>query len=217
MAGVARKYVDYPKFMGPGQAMNAGASELPLLLLTVFYGPGVAGFYSIAHRVMTAPLSLVADAIGDVYRQSAAEQYVAWGECLGIFIFSFKRLFAHAVLPMVPMLMYGPAIYAFMSGENWRAAGEIATVASALMFFQTVSLPLSNAVLPRGWFLLESVWQLLRVLFVVGVFLYLLCHRVRLYGGDCGIRKCVSVFFMAHSFLQYGAAHGEMHLETGAV
>lgn len=207
---VARKYVGYPKFMVPGQLMNAGANELPLLLLTVFYGPVVAGFYSLAQRVMTAPMSLFANAIGDVYRQEAAEQYAGKGECRDIFISSFRRLLVFAFLPMIPVFTFGPSIFAFVFGEDWRGAGDIASIVSVLMFFQTVSLPLSNTVLLRGWLRLDTVWQLSRVLFV-GVVFYM--------GSVLGVGfmsaifayVCVcSLFFMLHSFIQFQAAKGSV-------
>ncbi|KXG81457.1 lipopolysaccharide biosynthesis protein [Pseudomonas mosselii] len=207
---VARKYKSYPKFMVPGQVMNVGANELPLLLLTVLYGPSVAGLYSLAQRVMTAPLSLFANAIGDVYRQRAAEEFVARGECLGIFLFSFKRLFFYAFLPMVPILLFGPDIFAFVFGETWRGAGEIAAVVAVLMFFQTLSLPLSNTLLLRGWLMLDSIWQLLRVLSVVAVFYisYSLggSYKLAIVAYVC----VVSFFYMVHSFLQYKAARGSV-------
>lgn len=205
---VARKYVSYPKFVVPGQAMNVGAAEFPLLLVTVFYGPGVAGLYSLAQRVMTAPLSLFANAIGDVYRQNAAEQFVARGECLGLFIFSFKRLFLYAFLPMIPVLLFGADIFAFVFGEGWRAAGEIATVLSVLMFFQTISLPLSNTVILRGWLLMDSLWQFMRVISVAVIFYACSAAGV---GYQIAIVTYVCVFsgfYVLHSYMQFKAAHG---------
>lgn len=205
---VARKYLSYPKLVVPGQLLNVGASELPLLLVTVFYGPVVAGFYSLAQRVMTAPLSLFANAIGDIYRQGAAAQYVERGHCLEIFLFSFKRLFLFAFLPIIPVLLFGPSMFSWVFGESWRAAGEIASVVSVLMFFQTISLPLSNTVFLRGWLLTDSVWQFFRVLSVVLVFY--ICNAI---GLDYRLAiiwyvGVFSFFYMVHSFIQYKAAGG---------
>lgn len=210
MRCVARKYAGYPKLMVPGQLMNAGANELPLLLLTVFYGPVVAGFYSLAQRVMTAPMSLFANAIGDVYRQKAAEQYAGQGECLDIFLFSFKRLLMFAFLPMVPVLFFGQDIFALVFGDGWRGAGEIATVVSVLMFFQTLSLPLSSTVLLRGWLRLDSIWQLLRII-SVGLVFYA-CNALKVdFMVAIGVYVLVfSCFYLLHSGMQYRAAQGEL-------
>lgn len=208
MKCVARRHVGYPKFMVPGQAMSVGAAEMPLLLLTVFFGAGVAGLYSLAQRVMAAPLSLVANAIGDVYRQRAAGEYASKGECLDIFLGSFKRLVMFAFLPMLPVLLFGPWLFAFVFGEAWRAAGEIASLLSVLVFFQTLSSPLSSTVLLPGWLHLDSFWQFAR-LCTAGLVFYICDHAGVDYQVAILAHVCVfSCLYMLHSYFQYKAARG---------
>lgn len=208
MRCVARRHIGYPKFMVPGQAMSVGATEMPLVLLTVFFGAGVAGLYSLAQRVMAAPLSLVANAIGDVYRQRAAGQYASHGECLDIFLGSFKRLVIFAFLPMLPVLLFGPWLFAFVFGDAWRTAGEIASLLSVLVFFQTLSSPLSSTVLLAGWLHLDSFWQFAR-LCSAGLVFYICDHA----GVDYQVAIIAHVFvfsclYILHSYFQYRAARG---------
>lgn len=214
MACVARRHIGYPKFMVPGQAMSVGASEMPLLLLTVFFGAGVAGFYSLAQRVMAAPLSLVASAIGDVYRQRAAGEYASKGECLDIFLGSFKRLVMLAFLPMLPVLLFGPWLFAFVFGDAWRAAGEIASLLSVLVFFQTLSSPLSSTVLLPGWLHLESFWQFAR-LCAAGLVFYICDHFGVGYKFAIIAHVCAfSCLYVLHSYFQYRAARGVLVLNV---
>lgn len=208
MKCVARRHIGYPKFMVPGQVMSVGATEMPLLLLSVFFGAGVAGFYSLAQRVMAAPLSLVANAIGDVYRQRAASDYARKGECLDIFLGSFKLLVMFAFLPMLPVLLFGPSLFAFVFGDAWRAAGEIASLLSVLVFFQTLSSPLSSTVLLPGWLHLDSFWQFAR-LCVAGLIFYICDHAQVGYQIAIFAHVCVfSCLYMLHSYFQYRAARG---------
>lgn len=214
MKCVARRHIGYPKFMVPGQAMSVGATEMPLLLLTVFFGAGVAGFYSLALRVMAAPLSLVANAIGDVYRQRAAAQYASQGECLDIFLGSLKRLLVFAFLPTLPVLLCGPWLFAFVFGDAWRAAGEIASLLSILVFFQTLSSPLSSTVLLPRWLHLDSFWQFAR-LCAAGLVFYV-CDQVGV-GYQVAIIAHVCAFsclYMIHSYFQYQAARGGVPRST---
>lgn len=211
MMWAARKHMKYPKYMVPGQAMSVGSTELPLLLLTVFFGAGVAGFYSLAQRVMAAPLSLVANAIGDVYRQKAAEEYARQGECHGLFSAALKRLGLFALLPLLPVVLFGPALFAFVFGENWRPAGEIAVLLSVLVFFQTVSSPLSSTVLLAGWLRFEFFWQMSRLMMAVTVFY--VCHEIQI-GYLPTIAMHVGLFsflYILHSFWQYKAARGRLN------
>jgi len=208
MMWVARKHIKYPKYMLPGQTMSVGATELPLLLLTVFFGAGIAGFYSLAQRVMAVPLSLVANAIGDVYRQKAAQQYASQGECRGLFNASIKRLALFALLPMLTIILVGPTLFAIVFGENWRSAGEIAVILSVLVFFQTVSSPLSSTVLLAGWLRLEFFWQFSRMLLAVVVFY--VCHAIGAgYLTTISFHVAVfSILYIIHSYWQYRAALG---------
>ncbi|MDH1510981.1 hypothetical protein N5I28_14585 [Pseudomonas mosselii] len=123
--------VGCPKFVVPGQLMSAGVNELQLLL-TVFYGSVFAGLYSLAQWTTIALMGLFANAIGDVYGREAAEQYAGKGECIDIFIASFRQLLVFAFLPMIAVFMLGPSIFGFVFGEDWRGAGAIASV---LVFF----------------------------------------------------------------------------------
>jgi O-antigen/teichoic acid export membrane protein len=210
MKCVAHRHIGYPKFMVPGQAMSVGATEMPLIMLTVFFGAGVAGFYSLAQRIMAAPLSLVANAIGDVYRQQAATQYANNGECLDVFIGSLKRLVIFAFLPMLPVLFFGPWLFAFVFGDAWRAAGEIASLLSVLVFFQTLSSPLSSTVLLPGWLRLDSVWQFARLCTAALVF-YISDYIDVSYNVAIGAHVAAfSCLYVLHSYFQYRAAKGEL-------
>jgi O-antigen/teichoic acid export membrane protein len=211
MMWVANKHMQYPKYMVPGQMMSVGAAEVPLLMLTTFFGAGVAGFYSLAQRVITAPLSLIANAIGDVYRQEAAEKYAREGNCKKIFKETFKRLIIFAVLPIMPVVLFGPSLFAFVFGENWRPAGEIAVLLSLLVFFQTVSSPLSSTVLLAGWLRLEFYWQSMRLILAMGA-LYI-CHVTRVsYLDTIAIHAGLLIFFyVVHSLWQYRAAYGKIN------
>jgi len=48
MRYVASKYIGYSKYIIPSQVMSVGVTHLPLLLLTMFFGADVAGFYYLA-------------------------------------------------------------------------------------------------------------------------------------------------------------------------
>lgn len=205
---VARRHVNYPKYMIPGQVMNVVATELPLLMLTVFFGTGVAGFYSLAHRVTAAPMSLVANAIGDVYRQGAAEQYVTRGDCLDLFLTSLKRLLIFAFFPLLPVVLFGPSMFIFIFGDEWRAAGEIATVLSVLVFFQTVASPLSSTILLPGWLYLDSLWQLARLSYVAFAFYLTKNMGLDYMETVLTLVSGLSALFVLHTILQYRAARG---------
>ncbi len=202
-----KKYINYPKYMIPGQLANVGSSNIPQLLFAAFFDATIAGYYSLAQRVLTAPMSLVAGAIGDVFRRQAAEQYIRSGSCLSLFLVTIKKLIVFSFLPVLPVFFYGPEIFSLIFGKEWLAAGEIASVLAVMIFFQTISSPLSQTVLLPNWQKADLIWQAAR----------LVCSIVSLYIGyaledyKVSIILYVSSFsflYIVHSIMQYKAAKG---------
>lgn len=206
---VARKYVKFPKYMVAGQLASEVSVQILLLLLGMFFGPAIAGFYSLAQRVLAAPISLVAAAIGDVYRQEAAFTYKKYGDCRNLFLRTAQKLFIFAFIPAIPVFFFGPWLFALFFGEEWRIAGEMASVISIMVFFQTISTPLSQTVLFAGMQSTDLVWQLSRLglsllSFYVGYTVF------KSYEATIIMHVILfSLLYATHSTLQYKAASGK--------
>jgi O-antigen/teichoic acid export membrane protein len=205
---VAGRHADFPRYMIPGQLANVASSQMPVLLLTLFYGPAIAGFYSLAERVLVLPSSIIGTAIGDVYRQRAAEEYQAKGQCRELFLRTAMRLALAAALPLLGAALLAPWLFSIVFGDAWREAGHITSVLCAMVFCQVVSSPLSQTVLLADMHRLDMVWQFLRLALAAGS-LYLGAaiwedHRVSiaLFAlSFCGL-------YAVHSLMQYRAACG---------
>ncbi|PMV85466.1 MULTISPECIES: lipopolysaccharide biosynthesis protein [Pseudomonas] len=208
---VARKYTKFPKYMVAGQLASEVSVQILLLLLGMFFGPAIAGFYSLAQRVLAAPISLVAAAIGDVYRQEAAFTYKKTGNCKDLFLRTALKLFAFAFIPALPVFFFGPWLFALFFGEEWRAAGEMASVVSIMVFFQTVSTPLSQTVLFAGMQSTDLIWQLSRL----GLSLLSFYIAYTMFNNyQIAIIMHVVLFsflYLTHTVLQYRAASGKVN------
>lgn len=205
---LAKKYSSFPKYLMLGQLANAASGQMPLLLLSLFFGPATAGFYSLSQRTLSAPMALVGGAIGDVFRREAATIYNEIGNCKDIYLKTIVRLMIFAILPIVPVLLFGPWLFAFVFGEQWRTSGEIASMISVMVFFQTMSSPLSQTVLLAGMQVIDLGWQILRFLFSVGSFYfgYVLFDDYMM-AIACHVAS-FSILYIFHSLLQYQAALG---------
>jgi O-antigen/teichoic acid export membrane protein len=161
---LAKKYMNYPKFMIAGQLMNTISGSLPLFLLSTLFSPAIAGFYSLSQRVLIAPSVLIGSAIGDVYLSDASRIYRVNGNCLLIYKKTFLRLCLVSVVFVLPVFLFGNEIFAYIFGENWREAGEIASILAIMVLFQTISSPLSQTVLFANLQKIDLIWQFLRLI-----------------------------------------------------
>ena len=168
VCSVARRHQDFPRFMIAGQLANVASSQMPVVLLSLLYGPAVAGFYSLAERVLVVPSSIIGSAIGDVYRQQAAQQYNATGNCRALYLRTARRLALIAIVPLLVVVASAPWLFSVLFGSTWREAGEITALLGGMVLFQVVSSPLSQTVLLAQMYRLDMIWQLARLVLAAG-------------------------------------------------
>ncbi len=165
LLAVARRYKDFAIYSVPGDTINAVSGQMPTLILGMFFGSAITGYYSLTQRVLAGPSSIVSTAIGDVFRQRASEDMVTCGNCRATWIATFKTLIALSVPPYIIVALFAPGLFAFIFGENWRLAGPYAQVLTP--FF---TLSFTASILSRTMYIAQKqkqdmLWQL--VLFAV--------------------------------------------------
>jgi len=208
MVALAKKYANFPMFLIPGQLANVVSGHMPVLLINFLFGPAIAGFYALSQRVLALPVSLVGSAIGDVFRNEAALAYKKYGNCKEVFLKTVFVLLVFSIIIALPVLLFGPWIFSLVFGEQWREAGEIASIISIMVFFGTISSPLSLVILFRNMHRFDFVWQMLRLFLSVISFYfgYVLFDDYRITIVIYVIS--FSVLYLMHSSLQYIAACG---------
>lgn len=121
---LAKKYINFPKYLILAHGFNTASGQMPVLLLSSLFNTAAAGFFTLTQRVMAAPMSLIAKALGDVFRQEASQTYAHQGQCKAIYQRTFKRLLLIAVLPFPCFFFVAPTLFAWVFGSEWRVAGE---------------------------------------------------------------------------------------------
>jgi O-antigen/teichoic acid export membrane protein len=204
---VMREYVRYPKFLIPSTLAGTVAAESPIVLLTRFFDTAVSGLFSFVNRVTVSPMSIIGNSVGEVYRVRAAERFQQHGECRQIFLRHAAMLAAAGVIPWLVLFFWGPALFSFVFGAQWREAGEMATFLSFVVWFQLVSSPLSYTITFNRSQHLDLYLQIFRVLGSIGSVLvghaqgdYMLA--VQLYS----VTYCL--YYFGHSVIQFRAAKG---------
>src|SRR5699024_10764998 len=69
----AKQHYDFPLYRAPEELFSTLSQNLPILLLTSFFGPAAAGFYNIGRTVLSMPSRLIGKAIGDVFYPRISE------------------------------------------------------------------------------------------------------------------------------------------------
>lgn len=168
---LAKKYIDFPKYLIVAHGFNTASGQMPVLLLSALFNTTAAGFFTLTQRVMAAPMALVAGALGDVFRQEASQAYMRQGQCKAIYQKTFKRLLLISAVPFTIFFFVAPALFAWMFGEQWRVAGEYAKILTPMAFFQFITSPLSSMFMIAEKQRLDLLWQVFLLFLVIVSFL----------------------------------------------
>lgn len=138
---IAKKYKDFPIFRTPETFLSSMSGDLPIILLTIFFGPASAGFYSIGRTVLNIPTMLISKSIGDVFYPRVAEA-ANRNEALTPLIQRATYLLGlTGLIPYGIVIIFGPWIFGFVFGEEWTLAGEYARWIAFWAFFSFMNRP----------------------------------------------------------------------------
>lgn len=167
---LARKYINFPKYLIVAHGFNTASGQMPVLLLNTLFSATTAGFFTLTQRVMGAPMTLVAGALGDVFRQEASQAYIRQGNCITIYNKTLKRLLVISTLPFCIFFIVAPDVFAFIFGVQWRVAGEYAQILMPKFFFDFVAGPLSAMFVIAEKQRFDLLWQVGLVSAAIGSF-----------------------------------------------
>lgn len=164
---LAKKYINFPKYLIVAHGFNTASGQMPVLLLSALFSTTAAGFFTLTQRVMAAPMALVAGALGDVFRQEASQAYIHQGNCKAIYQKTFKRLLLISIVPFTVFFFAAPALFALIFGKQWEIAGEYAQIFTPMTFLQFITSPLSSMFMIAEKQRLDLLWQISLLLMVI--------------------------------------------------
>ncbi len=159
----------FPLYAGPATILNNSALLLPTILLGAFYGSTVAGWFGMGQRVIGIPMFVIGGAAANVY----AARFV---ECRKEGRAALRALMKRTVFRMLPFSavvligsLFGPPVFGFVFGEEWRTAGSYVSMLAAPFAFQLLTSPVSITANLMGRQGIQFVFDAVRIVLVAGV------------------------------------------------
>tara|TARA_R110000851_G_scaffold319526_1_gene483997 strand:- start:14396 stop:15811 length:1416 start_codon:yes stop_codon:yes gene_type:complete len=139
----ALRYKDFPVYSTWAGFFNSAGTQIPPLMFAALFGSGVAGLYALAHRVLAIPISVVGQAVGNVFFSGAAKAHREG--VLGELVQEVhKKLVCIIMPPTVILIVTAPDLFSWVFGSQWREAGIIASWLSLWLFVSFSASPLSS-------------------------------------------------------------------------
>jgi lipopolysaccharide exporter len=161
MTAVLRRFRRFPQYSAPQNIFNALSQQVPPFVLAFFFGPATAGLYWLTVRVLNAPGVLVGQAVRQVFYQRVSRIYNEGGSVTGPLLKLTLALTAMGMLVFLPVMLFGPALFAFVFGEAWREAGFYARWIAVWTLAGLANIPSVCSIQALGLQRQLLIWELL--------------------------------------------------------
>lgn len=139
--------VEYRRFpmYSTGEALcNVAAIQIPILMIGALATTAEAGQVLLAMAVIQAPLSLLGNAIGQVFLSSAPQEFRA-GKLRAFTATTLLRLAKAGVAPLALIGIIAPFVFGVLFGSSWDRAGQIVAWMTPWFILQFLVSPISMA------------------------------------------------------------------------
>lgn len=141
MAGI---YKDFPKYGLAASYLNGLARQIPFFIIPVYFSAEVLGHFTLANKILTAPINFIGSSISQIYYQKAAraknEGSMDLKKLNARLVSAFGAL---AVVPVVLIILFGQEIFSFVFGSDYAQAGLYAQWLVAWVALMYILNPLS--------------------------------------------------------------------------
>lgn len=145
MLFLAFRYRDIPIFNTILTFTNTLSNELPVLLITRYFGLGYAGVYGLAIKVAKTPSGIVGQSISQVFFNEASKTYNSGGNLFLLIKKTYKNLFILALTIFIPLFIISYFLD-FLFGENWNSAGVYVRILIPWLFVMFLNSPVSTLI-----------------------------------------------------------------------
>ncbi|WP_238559140.1 lipopolysaccharide biosynthesis protein [Polaribacter sp. MED152] len=146
MLFLAKKYKDIPIFNSIINLTNNLSNELPVLLITKYFGLASSGIYGLAVKFMRAPIGVVQQSVNQVFFNKATKLYNDQGNLYALVLKTAKHLLIISLLIFTPLFILSYYLD-FLFGEGWTDVGLYARILIPWLFFAFLSNPLNSLIL----------------------------------------------------------------------
>ena len=138
----AREHWRYPTYNSGGLLLQICSQMLPVIIIAAIYGPAAAGIFALAQKTVGLPVRFISESasyvfLGSIGRRTQDEKFKLFKEILIIFSVT-------GVVCAVPVVIFAPAIFDFVFGQDWRMSGEVVRYLTPLFVARFIIIPVSQ-------------------------------------------------------------------------
>jgi O-antigen/teichoic acid export membrane protein len=205
---MALRYINHPKYLVVSHGISSVYGQIPVFFISRFYSLIGTGHFSLAARMVDLPSTLIAAAIGDVFRQRAAEDFNKYGRFDDVFEKTIARTALLGLPFFLGFIFFSEDIFALVFGETWRVAGEYARILAVSSYFGFVFTPIDKGALIREKLGYIFNWHLFRLIAFLMAGILSWYFNLKLTQFLIAITFCNVFFYSLDGFFEYRFSKG---------
>ncbi len=177
--------------------LNSISVDILIYVLNIFYSTTMVGLYTNASKVVNYPLNLITQSFTSVFYQKINETE----KKVKLYLMSFFINLILAIIAMIPIILCGEELFAFVLGEEWRMAGSIAKYLAPLTITSFAMRNVSNvfSLTRRNGILL--IWQIIYLIVILSVLFFTKTEKFEIL--LLGVSLFGSVLYLVLAFIGY--------------
>ena len=140
---VARVHYRFPLFNTGAQLINAASLQVPVFLLTAWFGAAATGWFSLTQRLLLLPTLLISGAITPVFYSRAREAH-ADGTLAAFAKRVLDAICGANVFFVVFVALFGEPLFALLFGTPWTRSGTYAAAMAPWLLVNFMVTPLAT-------------------------------------------------------------------------
>lgn len=197
-----KNYTSFPKYQLPANLISSVASRVPIQMILTLFGEGVLGSYSMCLRIIALPTTFLATPINKVFFREASKLHREGGD-VGKFAFDIlKANIKIAIIPVCVLTIFGEELFVIFLGENWRIAGQFASILCISEIMKFCSMCLSGGLVIIGYKHVNLALSIINVVINYGMY----AIAMLLFNGNLvGTLYIVMISSSVYSIITIGA------------
>lgn len=149
-AALASRYRKFPTFDTGAALLNISATEIPVLIVGLFFPEATVGLFALAMRVTAWPTMLATAAVGQAHYKQATDEHRASGTARRTMAISIKLLALTGVPAFAMLALIAPHASAWAFGAAWADAGTYIALLCPLFCSMFLVAPTSQTFFTYG-------------------------------------------------------------------
>lgn len=138
----AYRYRRFPMFSIWSALLNTSGRMLPIFAFVTLFGVSKAGLYALADRVVSAPVSMLSNAVAGVFLGASAK--ALHNNSIGkLVVKTHNQLCNLALAPFLTLGITAPSLFGLIFGNQWSDAGVIVSWLTVYLYFSFVAAPMT--------------------------------------------------------------------------